>query len=746
MNLLKPYLYLTGLVLFISFFLYKDFLLGHRLYLYADVGADTINQYWPTVQFFQNRIINGDFSLFAFEIGIGASILSFFSIISDFFLWPLFFIKIENFSFWILAISVLKILFSGLFFLKYIKYTFPNGSTFAGVISGTLYSFNEYTILWGQHYFFATLMVLLPLILLGYEYFLRNKKWIPLLLVSTCMGIFSVYYSYMVIIFLGVYVFARYAYINTKLFNKTTLIHFFYLFLIVTLGAAISAIISFPLFSIILNSPRIGGETYIPLFESTDYYSILFSRLISASIFQNMQLPFNLYEMPVLSISLIFFLLLPLIFLKKTLKGKVIITTAFLLSILALIFPFFSWVLNGLSGISYRWTFFLIILQAITIFYGLNKFRSINNKFFFYIASIISLIFLLNIYIAAYNFQWNSIPLNKAFTSILILFLFSIVLGLKRVSINLQKAAILFLVVVEVLVIKTSLVNDRVTLNSSFPKIYETEQKQINNILKDIRNRDQTFFRVMTDIPTSALWYTRPLTLENFYSTEVYSSLPSPSYFRLLESLNMLRSDGFKNTMLEIKHEETAIQNLLNIKYFITKSDTPPNDNFILESIKGDFFLYKNINTHDMVKFYNHIISEEEFTLLNTIEKKNTLLTSIVTHKENLVSSINKNDIENNTVITEYKKGIVYSRMKIKTPCYALFAIPYSSGWSLLVNGEPAPIKRVNIGFMGIFLEEGEYNIAMKYTPPGLKLGIVVSSLSFLIFLFIFLTFWRLKK
>ena len=56
-----------------------------------------------------------------------------------------------------------------------------------------------------------------------------------------------------------------------------------------------------------------------------------------------------------------------------------------------------------------------------------------------------------------------------------------------------------------------------------------------------------------------------------------------------------------------------------------------------------------------------------------------------------------------------------------------VFAIPYSRGWSLQVDGESRVLDRANIAFMGAVLEPGHHEVVLTYRTPGLRLGFTIS-------------------
>ena len=52
--------------------------------------------------------------------------------------------------------------------------------------------------------------------------------------------------------------------------------------------------------------------------------------------------------------------------------------------------------------------------------------------------------------------------------------------------------------------------------------------------------------------------------------------------------------------------------------------------------------------------------------------------------------------------------------------------------WSIYVDGKKQVIKTLYNTFIGVDLEEGEHEIELKYFPPGLKFGSIISIFSLL--------------
>lgn len=69
--------------------------------------------------------------------------------------------------------------------------------------------------------------------------------------------------------------------------------------------------------------------------------------------------------------------------------------------------------------------------------------------------------------------------------------------------------------------------------------------------------------------------------------------------------------------------------------------------------------------------------------------------------------------------------------ISLDRPKILCLSIPYSEGWSALVDGEEAPLLRANVGYTALELDAGEHEILLRYHTPLMKAGAVISVLSF---------------
>lgn len=75
------------------------------------------------------------------------------------------------------------------------------------------------------------------------------------------------------------------------------------------------------------------------------------------------------------------------------------------------------------------------------------------------------------------------------------------------------------------------------------------------------------------------------------------------------------------------------------------------------------------------------------------------------------------------------------------------YSVPYDEGWTATVNGEPAKIEKVNLGFMAVRAPAGEnVEIRFDYRAPGLKWGMLASIGGIVLFAAYLLLYKRFGK
>ncbi|MCC4323589.1 YfhO family protein [Limosilactobacillus reuteri] len=96
----------------------------------------------------------------------------------------------------------------------------------------------------------------------------------------------------------------------------------------------------------------------------------------------------------------------------------------------------------------------------------------------------------------------------------------------------------------------------------------------------------------------------------------------------------------------------------------------------------------------------------------------------------------------------KFKRNQVQGTIKTTHPGVLTSSIPYSTGWSVKVNGKKATTLRTNQAFLGVYLPAGTHHVTFSYELPGIKLGALLSliGLGWTIFAGIITIGWERKR
>ena len=94
------------------------------------------------------------------------------------------------------------------------------------------------------------------------------------------------------------------------------------------------------------------------------------------------------------------------------------------------------------------------------------------------------------------------------------------------------------------------------------------------------------------------------------------------------------------------------------------------------------------------------------------------------------LSTLNSSGIE----MTDKKGTILSGNISAEKSGTLFLSIPYSDGISVFVDGEKAEPIKICDCFLGVYIDEGEHEISVKYCPKGLKSGMLIMLLGILSF------------
>lgn len=108
------------------------------------------------------------------------------------------------------------------------------------------------------------------------------------------------------------------------------------------------------------------------------------------------------------------------------------------------------------------------------------------------------------------------------------------------------------------------------------------------------------------------------------------------------------------------------------------------------------------------------------------------------------VKTLQRHRLEN----VKFKRNQVQGTIKTTRPGVLTSSIPYSTGWSVKVNGKKTTTLRTNQAFLGVYLPAGTHHVTFSYELPGIKLGALLSliGLGWTIFAGIITIGWERKR
>ena len=85
--------------------------------------------------------------------------------------------------------------------------------------------------------------------------------------------------------------------------------------------------------------------------------------------------------------------------------------------------------------------------------------------------------------------------------------------------------------------------------------------------------------------------------------------------------------------------------------------------------------------------------------------------------------------------VDSYDETHMNGHITVTTPGELVLSIPYEPGWTLLVDGKEAAIDLFEDTMISTYLTEGKHTIALSYYPEGFNAGILITVISLVIFI-----------
>lgn len=562
--------------------------------------VDWFPQHIMFPDYFRNLFYEtGDFFPdFALALGAGQNIFhfSYYGLFNPIILLSYLFPFIDMTTYLMMINAVLYIL-TGVLIYKWVKKHFSREvslsiSILALCASPLLFHFH-------RHFMFVSYMPFLVMALIGVESFFEHKKRL-LLIFSVFLIIMTSYYysipSIVVITFYGIYQFIH----KTKEIKISTFLKKGLSFLYcIVLGILLSSILLLPTFYCIFNGRSTSGSTSLweHLIPQINLDSILYSN----------------YSMGLAAIAVV--ALLYNLFHKK--KENIFLSIS---CVILLIFPIFSYILNGFLYIRNKvWIpFFPLFIYMIGILLQDLRDKKVDKKFFSIFPILIGFIFIMG-----YHTLWFYIDCVTVYFLLLFYFYFP----------KWEKIYCVGFVIPIVLVYCLNISDKYVSKEMYRNAIHSKDE--IQNILK----KEKDWIRVAH--LDESLYNVNKIYGEGYYTDSIYSSVYNKNYKQFYNRIfhNPL---SYRNILITSDNHNLLYQMFMGDKYIYS------NHNMLGYQKVADS-IFKNNNVLPVAYATTHFIEKSEFSKLSYPFTVETILKNAVVEKKtkNLIdTSVKRVDID----------------------------------------------------------------------------------------------------
>jgi len=740
------------LILIVAFIVFKDFILLNKVYLYKDIGSDTVNAGYPYFYSFAKYFNKYGLPTWSFQEGMGQNILGGF--LRDPFMLIGYLLGSSSMPKIFVFTELLKIISSGVIFYLLLKQL--KVSNFSSIIGTLLFSFSGFMIIGSSWYVFTYEAFTFALTLLGFELYFQKNNWIVFILAIFSIGISMPFNLYVTGVFLLFYIIFRLGQTD-QLSAKIFFSLFFKLCLLGLIGLLLSAPFLLESLLQIANSPRGGSNSYFqtlssqPIFELSDQFQFgtFIMRFFSSNLigvgndFKGWE---NYLEAPMSYCGIISIILMPQVFsfISKPVKKWYIIWL--LIWILPNVFPYFRHVFWLFTGDYYR--VFSFCLSLVFILYAVFALDLIikNKKF-----SLITLAVTLVICLILLNFNYfddgtvEKDPMVSFFiyTSILVYSILLYLIAKPDSSVNLKYALLAF-VCIEMAFMSSGSVNNRIAVDTD-----ELTQKTAYNdysveAVNYIKNNEKGFYRIDKDYYSSGALIHKSLNdnkMLDYSGTSSYSAFSNGNYIGYLRAYGVIGDNEFESRWSPGLISRPFLQSLNQVKYLLIKNYSNPLWHLVFDSVAkfGDVIVLKNKYALPFGYTYQQFVPKSKFDSLSTWQKDMLSLKACVIKDDevdkatgltvyDLKDSVSPTgftfDMYHNEIaklgrdtlqLSYFSDKKITGQIVSQSPEIMYLSFPYDKGWHLTIDGKPGELLDLNNGMTGIYLTQGTHQIELNY-------------------------------
>jgi uncharacterized membrane protein YfhO len=753
-----------GCLLLVGAIVYSRFLFGDALLLYKDIGSDSLNSYYPDFVHLSHYVRGHGFPSWSFYAAMGQDL----AYATGYLIWqPVSWLPSHLIAPALILQHLAKVLIAGLFFFRFLQLRgLPSPAPLLGSL---LLSFSAYMCMGSCWYPLADEVVCFAAILLATERALQRGRCLMLVLAVALIGMINPFFLYLCALFLLCYV-------PLRLFDqygckpRLILRACFPLTAAAVLGVGLGAIVTLPYLRAILNSPRVSGATSamavlssFPILglESAQHYITATFRPFANDILgtgDDFLGWSNYLEAPLTYCGLFCLVMLPQAFIGVPPRRRMIYLLFLAGILIPTVFPWFRYLFWLFQGDYYRTYSLFWILGVITLsmvaFARYVECRALN----LWVLAATTLVLLGALYLP-FDALRTLVNPDLRFVATVFLFCFAILLTAGRLMKRQLLAAYLILAVAAIELIQF----DRITVSNR--KIV-SKQELIERVgyndetvdaVRDIKAGDDNFFRITKLRPSSpsVVSSLNDAMVFGYYGTSSYSSFNNVNYTNFLTAVGAIPPDSETDTRWSIGLVGYPTLSLFACEKYALSDDPVPfraTPQYELVKQYGQDYLFRNQLFLPFGLTFDHYMADDVFRQLPSKTKLEVLLGVVVlsttSGDEHGIAPMTVPELEaemkatplSDVValrrktalhLTSFRQSRIEGTVRLDKKSILVLQTPFDRGWRALLDGQPAPVLKVDFGLLGVGLDPGEHKVELHYRNPFLvpALGVTLASL-----------------
>ncbi|MBQ8504374.1 MAG: YfhO family protein [Clostridia bacterium] len=213
----------------------------------------------------------------------------------------------------------------------------------------------------------------------------------------------------------------------------------------------------------------------------------------------------------------------------------------------------------------------------------------------------------------------------------------------------------------------------------------------------------------------------------SFRGVTYYSSTMTADAYNFFQAIGQPRYA--KN--VSVYYEQSDITNaLFGIRHVLTEKKTKLDNG----EDKYDFTITENENALPLAFLCSDEIVDFNPENYEAGEETQKALWLALTENDEISFSEQAKELQQNGMeITNFDTDLIEGKINAGNGGVLMTTIPDDGGWKIYVDGEEAEKLKLADYFCGVEITEGEHEIKMVYTVPGIKSGTVISVVSLIL-------------